>query len=741
MHLPYRLLLSVLALAVSQAAFAQPNRINYNSQQLFLSGGNLAWVSFAGDIGPGVTDTTTFADVLLRFHENGGNAMRWWLHTNGTVTPEFDGSGYVVGPGTGTIADLKAVLDLAWEREIGVDLCLWSFDMLRSSNSATVINRNRLMLNDTAYTHAYINNCLIPMVQALKGHPAILTWEIFNEPEGMSNEFGWSDIQHVPMASIQRFINLCAGAIHRTDAQALVTNGSWSFKALTDVPVASMYKSSAATLQLSAAEKYQYAAEIGRKYRLTITPDEIIQHLEKVSSALNYNYYSDSRLIAAGGDPDGILDFYSVHYYVGIDPSNPTSISPFHHPASVWGLGKPIVVAEFAIQNTLGVPKESLYDTLYQSGYAGALAWSWTDVTFSSHVDMLAAMEYMWVNHRSDVDLLGSGGHWPTVAITSPANNSVFPDTAKITIVATASDTLGSIALVEFFVADNVKIGEATASPYSMLWENIAPNSYSLTAVATNDQGHKRTSNKVNVTVGTPPMTKLEAEGASATRSGPGMTVGSDASASGGAYVDVRTNDTTATITWTVNNLKAAGSYPVTFGYRLAYASPKTQHINVNGVRAADLEFTASSTTTWYEKTMSVDLQLGSNTIQMQMYWGWMHVDYLSVPTNILVTAAEKPPVLPILWSLEQNYPNPFNPTTTINYTVAGPSGQGLGNSDVRLVVYDLLGREVAVLVNERKAPGSYDVRFDATDLASGVYVYRLTAGNFVDSRKMILLK
>jgi hypothetical protein len=179
----------------------------------------------------------------------------------------------------------------------------------------------------------------------------------------------------------------------------------------------------------------------------------------------------------------------------------------------------------------------------------------------------------------------------------------------------------------------------------------------------------------------------------------------------------------------------------VTFGYRLAYASPKTQHINVNGVRAADLEFTASSTTTWYEKTMSVDLQLGSNTIQMQMYWGWMHVDYLSVPTNILVTAAEKPPVLPILWSLEQNYPNPFNPTTTINYTVAGPSGQGLGNSDVRLVVYDLLGREVAVLVNERKAPGSYDVRFDATDLASGVYVYRLTAGNFVDSRKMILLK
>jgi len=56
-------------------------------------------------------------------------------------------------------------------------------------------------------------------------------------------------------------------------------------------------------------------------------------------------------------------------------------------------------------------------------------------------------------------------------------------------------------------------------------------------------------------------------------------------------------------------------------------------------------------------------------------------------------------------------------------------------------VVFDLLGREVAVLVNERKAPGSYEATFDANGLASGVYVYRLTAGSFVQSRKMVLVK
>jgi hypothetical protein len=59
----------------------------------------------------------------------------------------------------------------------------------------------------------------------------------------------------------------------------------------------------------------------------------------------------------------------------------------------------------------------------------------------------------------------------------------------------------------------------------------------------------------------------------------------------------------------------------------------------------------------------------------------------------------------------------------------------------VKLTVYDLLGHEVAVLVNEQKAPGSYEAKFDAAGLASGVYLYRLQAGNFVQTRKLLLLR
>ncbi len=103
------------------------------------------------------------------------------------------------------------------------------------------------------------------------------------------------------------------------------------------------------------------------------------------------------------------------------------------------------------------------------------------------------------------------------------------------------------------------------------------------------------------------------------------------------------------------------------------------------------------------------------------------------------LTSMAAPPGLPMRTELQANYPNPFNPITTIGYTVGGTEHQTSGVSEVRLAVYDILGREVAVLVNEKKAPGRYEVRFDAAGLSSGVYFYCLTAGSNVQTRKMAL--
>jgi hypothetical protein len=91
-------------------------------------------------------------------------------------------------------------------------------------------------------------------------------------------------------------------------------------------------------------------------------------------------------------------------------------------------------------------------------------------------------------------------------------------------------------------------------------------------------------------------------------------------------------------------------------------------------------------------------------------------------------------PTLPIEFVLRQNYPNPFNPTTTFAFDL--PS-----SSHVVLVVYDILGREVARAVNETLPAGRYARMFNASGLASGMYIYRLTAGEYSDTKRMLLLK
>jgi photosystem II stability/assembly factor-like uncharacterized protein len=88
----------------------------------------------------------------------------------------------------------------------------------------------------------------------------------------------------------------------------------------------------------------------------------------------------------------------------------------------------------------------------------------------------------------------------------------------------------------------------------------------------------------------------------------------------------------------------------------------------------------------------------------------------------------------PNKYFISQNYPNPFNPSTVIQYQIPEMSF-------VQLTVYDLLGREVAILINEEKQSGKYEIEFDASRLSSGVYYYQIIAGDFIQSRKMVLLR
>ena len=114
------------------------------------------------------------------------------------------------------------------------------------------------------------------------------------------------------------------------------------------------------------------------------------------------------------------------------------------------------------------------------------------------------------------------------------------------------------------------------------------------------------------------------------------------------------------------------------------------------------------------------------------------------INNNGTLTSVRFSEQLPSSFSLEQNYPNPFNPSTNIKFSltpIPSPSGRGEKGVRVLLKVYDLLGREVATLVNENLEAGSYETTFDANGLASGVYLYTLTSGQHTATRKLLLMR
>jgi len=108
----------------------------------------------------------------------------------------------------------------------------------------------------------------------------------------------------------------------------------------------------------------------------------------------------------------------------------------------------------------------------------------------------------------------------------------------------------------------------------------------------------------------------------------------------------------------------------------------------------------------------------------------WSSIWSFSISTAVSTESKN----IPVEFTLQQNYPNPFNPTTQIRYGIKEAV-------DVRLVVYNMLGQEVITLVNEKKSAGWHTITLDASGFSSGFYIYRIQAGDFVDTKKLMLIK
>lgn len=351
----YKTFFSASLCFASLLSFGQAQKLTMpNGQATFFSGMNVAWNNYGNDVGDALVDRNHFDKMLNEVKAEGGNCVRWWLFTNASSAPKFN-NGLVSGLGANSINNIKTVLDLAKDKDMAVVLCLFSFDLLQTQQQGVNGYNNKQMLTTDAGIKACIDRCIVPLVTAIGEHPAIQCWEIFNEPEGMLTDGGWTN-ERLSMFDIQRFTNRAAGAIRRAVPNVLISNGSKSF--------------------------FYLSPTIGK------------------------NYYTNIELVTAGGDKDGYLDFYMVHYYDN-EGGNGQQHSPFHHNASYWQMDKPILVAEFGAKGynkNFNMSPTECYKQIYERGYVGALSWTYTGHDgFGSLNEAKAGIGYLKTNFPNDL--------------------------------------------------------------------------------------------------------------------------------------------------------------------------------------------------------------------------------------------------------------------------------------------------------------------------------------------------
>ncbi len=330
--------LCVFILTVSITTKLSAQLINYEGKDYFINGLNIPWHLYSQDFGTHYQlgaqyDSTWFENAFAQYENYGINCARFWLHTDGATSPEFDSSGFVSGLDSNFFSNLDDLFNRALKHHIMLIPSIWDFSITNNDYALGIYGgMHASLIQDTSKTRSYINNALIPMVQRYANQCNLLAWEIINEPEwSMNIQYAGTTTQVVDATEMQRFVGMIAEAIHQNSSK-MVTVGSASLRYNSD----------------------KWA----------------------ISTPCVGNYWKDQAIQSAYNKPLAYLDFYQVHYYdwmngiISFDPYKSSS------PYSYWLLDKPALIGESQGNSTKHTPTDMLYNA-YTGNYAGVMFWSY----------------------------------------------------------------------------------------------------------------------------------------------------------------------------------------------------------------------------------------------------------------------------------------------------------------------------------------------------------------------------
>jgi hypothetical protein len=413
----------------------------HKGQKIFLTGVNLGNVQFLPFRNAPYTHSEAELKELLRkafadLRATGANSFRFWLHIDGSRSPSFT-NGQVSGLPAGLIEDLQWLIQTAY-RDYGLlaNITLWSHDVLAVRREHQVASRDQVvrLIEDETAMQAYINNALTPMLKAMQKkmpgsnqtyNDGVMSWEVFNEPEGVSAfwrlywnyqygmEYGEYSWRRVSLSYLDDRRRTEFALDDGSDSYAPVRYRGWHFVGTQNNGFNSyMYKD--VTDDYPSEWDYLKKAIVDDKTLKTveIPHDKVLKFINRIAGAIHrvvpdakvstgthsmpyntdaemeglgydnapFNYYTDERLIAAGGDPLGTLDFYQVHGYPEwSDAEKDGLLNMFKYPKKHWKLDKPLVVGEH--WNIIAAGNEMLqpfhYQFLHDTGYAGVWGWAY----------------------------------------------------------------------------------------------------------------------------------------------------------------------------------------------------------------------------------------------------------------------------------------------------------------------------------------------------------------------------